>query len=86
MAKPLLWGLASGLVCFVGLGSFLGLASGPVSLIFQTLSVAHPPPPPPPPCVRCTWAKVVTFLASGAISTCLLGAGLVRAWSSSLVL
>ena len=38
MGKPLLWGLDSGLACFVGLGSFLGLASGPVSLIFQTLS------------------------------------------------
>ena len=40
MGKPLLWGLASGLAYFVGLGSFLGLASGPVSLIFQTLLVA----------------------------------------------
>ena len=28
------WGLASGLECLVGLASFLGLASGPVSLIF----------------------------------------------------
>ena len=37
-------------------------------------------------CVRCTWARAITFLASGAISTCLLGAGLVRAWSPSLVL
>ena len=43
MGKPLIWGLASGLACFVGLGSFLGLASGPVSLIFQTLSVAPQP-------------------------------------------
>ena len=33
MGKPLL--LASGLACFVGVGSFLGLASGPVSLIFK---------------------------------------------------
>ena len=38
MGMPLLWGLASGLACFVGLGSFLGLANGPVNLIFQTLS------------------------------------------------
>ena len=38
MGKPLFWGLASGLACSVGLGSFLGLVSGPVSLIFQTLS------------------------------------------------
>ena len=43
MGKPLLWGLASGLTCFVRLGSFLGLASGPVSLIFQTLSVVPEP-------------------------------------------
>ena len=43
MGKPLLWGLASGLAYFVGLGSFLGLASGPVNLIFQTLSVAPQP-------------------------------------------
>ena len=39
MGEPLLWGLANGLVYFVGLGSFLGLVSGPVSLIFLTLSV-----------------------------------------------
>ena len=41
---------------------------------------------PPSPCVRCTWARAVTFLASGAISTCLLEAGLVKAWLSSYVL
>ena len=41
---------------------------------------------PPSPCVRCTWARAVTLLASGAISTCLFGAGLVRAWSPPLVL
>ena len=35
MGKPLLWGLASGLVYFVEPGSFLGLASGPVSLFFK---------------------------------------------------
>ena len=40
LGMPLLWGLASGSGCFVGLASFLGLVSGPVSLIFQTLSVA----------------------------------------------
>ena len=39
MGKPLLWGLASRLAYFIRLGSFLGLASGPVSLIFLTLSV-----------------------------------------------
>ena len=42
MCKHILWGLASGLACFVGLGSFLGLASGHVSLIFQTLSDLKP--------------------------------------------
>ena len=41
---------------------------------------------PPSPCVRYTWARAVTFLILGAISTCLLGAGLVRAWSPSYVL
>ena len=41
MGKPLLWGLASELPCFIGLGSFLGLASRPVSLIF--LKPYHPP-------------------------------------------
>ena len=41
---------------------------------------------PPSPCVRYTWARAVTCLASGAISTCLLGVGLVRAWSPSFVL
>ena len=48
--------------------------------IFQTLSVA------PSPCVRCAWARAVTFLVSAAISTCMLGDGLIRALSSSYVL
>ena len=80
MGMSLLWGLASGPECFVGLAPFLGLESGPVSLIFRALSVT------PNPCVRRTWARAVTCLASGAISTCLLGAGLVRAWSPSFIL
>ena len=37
------------------------------------------------PCVRCTWARVVTFLTSGEISTCLLGAGLVGASVFALI-
>ena len=41
MGMPLLWVLASGPARFVGLGSFLGLVSRPVSLIFQTLSVVN---------------------------------------------
>ena len=39
MGKPLFWGLTSGLACFVGLDSFLGLTSEPVNLIFQILSI-----------------------------------------------
>ena len=43
MGMSLLWGLVSGLECFIGLAPFLGLASGPVSLIFRAISVApHP--------------------------------------------
>ena len=40
----------------------------------------------PSPCVQYTWARAITFLVSGVISTCLLGAGLVRALSPSYVL
>ena len=40
MGMSLPWGLANGSECFVGLTPFLGLASGPVSLIFRALSVA----------------------------------------------
>ena len=43
MGMSPLWGLANGPQCFVGLASFLGLVSGPMSLIFQTLSVAPQP-------------------------------------------
>ena len=60
--------------------SSLGLASGPASPFFKPYQL------PPSPCVQCVWAKAVNFLVSDAISTCLLGAGLVRAWSSSYVL
>ena len=49
-----------------------GLFFGPVRLFFKPYQL------PPSPCVRYTWARAVTFLVSGAISTCLLGAGLVR--------
>ena len=59
---------------------FIGPGEWARAPIFQTLSIA------PSPCVQYTWARAVTFLVSGAISTCLLGAGLVRAWSSSYVL
>ena len=66
--------------CFNGRASSLGLASGPASPFFKPYQL------PPNTCVRCAWARVVTFLVSDAISTCQLGAGLVKAWSSSYVL
>ena len=66
--------------CFNGRASSLGLASGPASPFFKPYQL------PPNPCVRCAWARVVTFLVLDAISTCLLGAGLVMAWSPSYVL
>ena len=37
------WGSTDGPQCFIGLAYFLGLTSGPVSLIFRTLSVAPQP-------------------------------------------
>ena len=66
--------------CFNGCILFLGLASGPASPFFKPYQL------PPSPCVRCAWVRAVTFLISDAISTCLLGARLVRAWSPSYVL
>ena len=69
-----------GLGCFIGLVSSLGLASGPACLFFKPYQL------PPSPCVRYAWARAVSFLVSGAISTCLLGAGLVRDFSSLYVL
>ena len=66
--------------CFNGRTSSLGLASGPASLFFKPYQL------PPSPCVRCAWARAITFLVLDAISTCLLGAGLVRALSPSYVL
>ena len=71
-------GWRQGLGCFTGRGSHWGLASGPASPFFIPYQF------PPSPCVRYAWA--VTFLVSGAISTCLLGAGLVRALSPLYVL
>ena len=41
MGMSLLWVLADGPQCFVGLASFLGLTGGPVSLIFRTLSIHY---------------------------------------------
>ena len=52
---------------FFGLGEWAGEA------VFLTLSVA------PSPCVRNAWARAVTLLISVAVSTCLLGVGLIKA-------
>ena len=52
---------------------FFGFGEWVCEPIFQTLSVA------PIPCVRCAWARAVTFLVSDAISMCLLETGLVEA-------
>ena len=59
--------------CFNGHASPLGLASELASPFFKPYQL------PPSPCVWRAWARAVTFLISDAISTCLLGAGLVRA-------
>ena len=74
------FGLAPGLRCLIGLAPSLGLASGPTRLFFKPYQL------PPSPCVRCAWARAITFLASDVISTCQLRAGSVRALSSSYVL
>ena len=67
-------GLASkGPERFNGHASPLGFSKWACQPIFQTLSVA------PSPCVRRAWVRAVTFLVSDPISTCLLGAGLVKA-------
>ena len=67
-------GLASkGLNASTSLPLLWGLVSGPVSPFFKLYQF------PPSPCVRRAWARVVTFLVSDAISTCLLEAGLDKA-------
>ena len=59
---------------------FFGLGEWAYAPIFQTPSVA-----PQPLCTVCM-ARAITFLVLGVISTCQLGAGLVRALSPSYVL
>ena len=73
-------GWRQGPECFTGRASSLGLASGPANLFFKPYQL------PPSPCVWYGWARAVTFLVSGAIFTCPLRAGLVRALSPSYVL
>ena len=73
-------GWSQGPGCFIRRASFLGLASGPASPFFKPYQL------PPSHCVRYAWARTITLLVSDAISTCLFGAGLVRAFSPSYVL
>ena len=73
------WADAKGLGVFIGPASSLGLVSGPARLFFKPHQL------PPSTCARCAWARAVSFLVSGVISTCQLGAGLVRALSTSYV-
>ena len=62
-----------GLNASMGMSLLWGLASGPASPFFKLYQL------PPSPCVQRAWARAVTFLVSDAISTCLLGARLVKA-------
>ena len=62
-----------GLNASIGMPLLWGLASGPTNPFFKPYQL------PPSPCVRRVWERVVTFLVSDAISTCPLGAGLVKA-------
>ena len=73
-------GRCQGLGRLTGLTFSLGLAIGPARLFFKPYQL------PPSPCVRQACARAVSFLESGATSTCLLRAGLVRALSPSYVL
>ena len=67
-------GLASkSLNASMGMPLLWGLASGHASPFFKPYQL------PPSPCVRRAWARAVTFLVSDVTSTCLLGAGLVKA-------
>ena len=66
-------------MCYIRPTSSLGLVSGLARLFFKPHQL------PPSPCARCAWARVVSFLVSGVISTCQLGAGLVRVLSPSYV-
>ena len=64
----------------MGMPLLWGLASGTASPFFKPYQL------PPSPCVRRVWARAVTFLVSDAISACLLGDRLVKAFSPSYVL
>ena len=64
---------SKGLNALMGVPLLWGLASGPSSPFFKPYQL------PPSPCARRARARAVTFLVSDTISTCLLGAGLVKA-------
>ena len=53
--------------------SLSGLVSGPARLFFKPYQL------PPSPWVRCAYARAVSLLAPGAVSTCLFGSGFVKA-------
>ena len=65
---------------FIELAYFLGLVSGLERLFFKPNQL------PPSPWLRRAWARAISFLESGATSTCPFRAGLVRALSQSNVL
>ena len=79
-ARPSFWAGIEGPGCCLGHIIPLGLASGMVRL-FSSLHQL-----PPNPCVWNAWARAVILLVSVAISTCLFGAGSVKALSPSCVL
>ena len=74
------FGPVQGLGRFNEVTFFLGLVSGPARLFFKPYQL------PPSPWLRRAWARVVSFLESGATSTWPFRAGLVRALSPSTVL
>ena len=73
LAGPLFWADIEGPGCCMEPTIPLGLASG---LLGPFL---YPHQLPPSPCVRIAWARAVILPASVAISTCLLGNGLIKA-------
>ena len=83
------WGEQTGLPFWVGArgsGISLGLPFPPAWRVGLCALFFKPYQLPPSPWVRRACVRAVSFLESGATSTCLLRAGLVRALSSSYVL
>ena len=62
-----------GLGCYVEPTIPLGLAGGILGPFLYPYQLS------PSPCVRIAWARAVIFPAAIAISTCLLGNGLIKA-------